>query len=536
MNMKKIKVLAMIVCCLLCISVYGQKKKPKVSKQITQVSVSIPENPASINPMIYGQMLEDCNDEVIYGGVVSKNGDERPQVTALLKELNIPIVRWPGGTFIHEYHWENGTGPKQNRPVVPTFAWGGIENYQFGTDEFLSWCKQVGTTPYINFNMGNKIYGGSLGDAMNWLEYVNGSKTTVYGQKRMQNGHLEPYDVKFWCIGNENYGPWGRHNNETAKTYADRLHTWATVIKQLYPNIHLLGVGHTYNWNDTILQQNASLIDFLTLHFYMKANVKDNLLEDEVFTLFSPVKIELQIRKNTELLNKINAQFDRTNNPVRFSIDEWNCRHSVFNGQKYEFTRKNNRRQFDVTSIAGMLHVMIRQSPFVGMANYIFPVNGHGLVKTVGETDAYLTPPYHVFNLYRKYMIGSALETLVEGATVTLPVNKLKVDGDVNAEANRGDIELTYVDAVSVQANDGNINVALINRSHNESQKIKIKLPEGYIPIKMWRLESDDINKFNSENNRDEIVLQETVWKKNKEIILSPCGLILIQYTKAENK
>jgi alpha-N-arabinofuranosidase len=533
--MNRKKTILIIAGCMSCLLLFGQKKvAPKTSKTTTQVTVSIPDKPALIDPMIYGQMLEDCNDKVIYGGVVSEDGSERPHVTALLKELDIPVVRWPAGTYIHEYHWEKGIGPKHERPTVPAQAWGGVENFQFGTDEFLEWCRQAGCVPYINFNMGNQIYGGSLGEALNWLEYVNGPAKTVFGQKRAKNGHPEPYNVPFWCIGNENYLPAGRHNGETAQIYSDRLHLWASTIKNVYPDVRLLGVGHTYQWNETVLQRNGKLIDFLTLHFYMSANVKNDVLENELLTVFSPAKVELQIEKNARLLDAVNARLNRTDNPLRLCIDEWNCRHSVFNGEKYVFTRNDDRRQYDVATVAGMLNVFIRQSPVMGMANYIFPVNGHGLIRTVGETDAYRTPPFYVFELYRKYMTGSRWNLKIEGQEIVLPLEKLSVTGDINRDLNTDDITLELIDGTAVQSTDGNVYIALINRSPNESQRIKITLPEGYVHDKIWKLESDNINNKNTLDN-PLISPQTTELKKRSEtlsIILSPCGFNLVRCVK----
>ncbi|MDO4556239.1 MAG: hypothetical protein Q4B70_14025, partial [Lachnospiraceae bacterium] len=141
---------------------------------------------------------------------------------------------------------------------------------------------------------------------MSWIEYVNGSTETTFGKKRALYGHEEPYGVKYWGIGNENYGPWGRHTAETAKQYADRLHRWASAIRYQYPELQLLGVGHTYHWNDTVLQRNGKLIDFLTKHFYMGAKVRDERLQDPEHTLFSPAKVEIHLQKNAELLNAIN--------------------------------------------------------------------------------------------------------------------------------------------------------------------------------------------------------------------------------------
>jgi alpha-N-arabinofuranosidase len=529
------KSILITVGCMFGLLLFGQKNvMPKISKKITQITISVPDKSALIDPMIYGQMLEDCNDRVIYGGVVNEDGSERPHVTALLKELNMPVVRWPGGTYVLEYDWEKGVGAKQERPTVPTFAWGGVDNFQFGTDEFLEWCRQVGTIPYINFNMGNQVYGGSLGDALNWLEYVNGSEKTVFGQKRAKNGHPKPYNVPYWCIGNENYLPAGRQNGETAQIYSDKLYLWASTIKNIYPDVSLLGVGHTYHWNDTVLRQNGQLMDFLTLHFYMRANVKDDVLEDELFTVFSPAKVELQIEKNAKLLDAVNTRLGRTDNPIRLCIDEWNCRHSVFDGKKYVFTRNDDRRQYDVVTVAGMLNVFIRQSPAMGMANYIFPVNGHGLIKTVGDTDAYRTPSFYVFELYRKYMTGTRWDLKIEGSEITLPLEKLAVTGDINHDLNAGDITLGLIDGTATLSTDGNIYIALINRSPDESQRIKITIPKGYVSDKIWKLESKNINHANT-LNAPLITPQTIELKKRSEtlsVILSPCGFNLIRCTK----
>ncbi|MDD4514044.1 alpha-L-arabinofuranosidase C-terminal domain-containing protein [Massilibacteroides sp.] len=531
MNIKKLLISSLFFCSI-CLSIYGQK----TAKQTTIVTVVIPESSVRIDPMIYGQMLEDCNDKVIYGGLINEDGTENTKVNELLKPLDMPVMRWPGGTYVHEYDWKKGIGPMNERPVVDEFAWKGKETNLFGTDEFLKWCKKIGTEPYINFNMGNDpVYGGSLGDALSWIEYVNGSKETTFGKKRALNGHEDPYLVKYWGIGNENYGPWGRHTAETADVYSSRLYRWASAIRFQYPDLQLLGVGHTYHWNDTVLQKNGKLIDFLTKHFYMTAKMNNDKLLDPEYTLFSPVKIELHLQKNAELLEKYNKYFGRQGSPIRFSIDEWNCRHSVFNGEKYQFTRNDARRQFDIVTIAGMLNVFIRQSPYVGMANYIFPVNGHGLVRTIGTKDAYKTPNYFVFELYRKYMIGKKIDMDIRGPEITLPVNLLAVEGDISAELNKGDITVNFIDGSAVLTDKKDIHISLINRSHTQNQKTKIKVPDGYIPTIMWNIENKDINNRNTEDERENIVPQMINLSEkdlNSTLLIPPCGFALIIYKK----
>jgi alpha-N-arabinofuranosidase len=533
MNSKKHFLFWLILCFPLSV-IYGQT----IDNQPTTVSIEIPDNLVSIDPMIYGQMLEDCNDKIIYGGLINEDGEENSKVNELLKPLDMPVMRWPGGTFVHEYDWRKGIGPKEERPVMHESAWNGTETHQFGTDEFLQWCKKIGTEPYINFNMANHpVFGASLGDALSWIEYVNGSTETIMGKKRAHNGHEEPYGVKYWGIGNENYGSYGINKKETAVQYAERLLRWSSAIRFQYPDLELLGVGYTYEWNDTILQKNGGLIDFLTIHFYMGAKVKDEKLQNPEQTLYSPAKIEVHLQKNAELLNVINTKFGRTDKPVRFSIDEWNCRHSVFNGEKYTFTRNDPRRLFDIVTIAGMLNVFIRQSPYVGMANYIFPINGHGMVRTVGNDDAYVTPIYYIFDLYRKYMTGKKLDITIKGPETTIPVNTISLDGAISKELNTGDITLTYIDGSAVMTEDGDMQIALINRSHLKGQEVQVKAPDGYVPVKMWKIENSDINAVNSEDERDNIspqIMNFSGKHLNSTIMISPCGFIMIKYEKVK--
>jgi alpha-N-arabinofuranosidase len=528
---KKMKKIIITVYCFSCLVLYGQKKADiKVARQATRVEISASAVPVSIDPMIYGQMLEDCNDRIIYGGVTGSTGQLNPAVTELLKSLDMPVVRWPGGTYVDEYDWEKGTGDLSKRPVVHARQWRQVETNQFGTDEFLKWCREVGSEPYINFNMGWRmpLESGSLGDAINWIEYVNGSTSTVFGRKRALYGHPEPYNVRYWGVGNENY------YYESAMHYGARLHRWATAIKSMYPEISLIGVGYKYHWNDSILRQNGHLIDFLTIHFYMQARVKDNALEDCLSTTFAPARIELDLKKNIELLDRINAELGRSDNPIRYSIDEWNCRHSVFDGKKFAFTRHDDRRQFDIPAVAGMLNVMIRQSPAVGMANYIFPVNGHGLVRTTGDSTAYRTPIYHVFELYRKYMTGKRFDISIEGTTVTVPVKNLTMEGATDREFESLDLTLTNIDGAAMQPEEGVIYIALINRSPYESQKIHLQLPSSYVPQTVWNLEHPDIN---AANTPDQTLIAPKVSELSakaakKAITLTPCGFALIKCEK----
>ncbi len=505
----------------------------KTAGQVTEVVVTIPQNPVKIDPMIYGQMLENVNDSMIYGGVADLQGNERKHITTLLKDLDIPVMRWPGGTVIHEYRWRYGIGPKPLRPVVPTHAWKGIENYQFGTDEFLQWCQRIGTAPYINFNMGNSIeYGGTLWEALEWIEYVNGDATTPLGKLRAYNGHTQPYNVKYWCIGNENYGPWGRHKVEDDTTYGERLKVWAGTIKKQYPELSLLGIGYGWKWNKEVLARNGQYIDFLTQHYYVRSKVKDGLIQDPHSTLFAPVKMEAHLKILGGHLDSVNKNLGRTANPIRLSVDEWNNRHSVYNGTEYKFSRQSPRRQFDVPLVAGMLNVFIRQSKAVGMANYIFPVNAHGLIRTVGEEDAFFTPIYYVFKQYRETMTGETINATVTGPGMMTDEAKPTIDGDTR-EIKLENKQLTFIDAAAVLTEKKEIQVSLINRSADKGQVVDVVIPAGYIPESIWEMNHTNINALNTADNRFEItpkVKQLKATGKKLSIQLPACGIGIIKF------
>ncbi len=522
---------------LLLVLVYGQTsgQSSKASTERTTIQIQIPGNKIQIDPMIYGHMLENVNDSMIYGGVANGKGEEYLHITELLKPLKIPVMRWPGGTVIHEYRWKNGIGPKPLRPVSSTFAWKGIENYQFGTDEFLQWCKRINTVPYINFNMGNSVeYGGTLWEALEWIEYVNGDSTTALGKQRAYNGHSKPYNVKYWCIGNENYGPWGRHEIENDTTYGNRLKIWASTIKKQHPELSLLGVGHNLKWNKEVLERNGAYIDFLTQHYYVNSKLKDGVLESPASTLFAPAKMEKHLGLLGEQLAEINRQLNRTENPIRLSVDEWNNRHAVYNGTEFKFTRQSVRKQFDVAVTAGMLNAFIRQSPTVGMANYIFPVNAHGLIRTVGTDDAFLTPLYYLFKQYRSKMVGWKLDAVVNGPGIKGADARINIAGDAN-EIKMEEEMLSYVDAAAVLDQQGRIILALVNRSYDLKQQVDILIPSGYMAREIWELNHINIHAMNTAENRSEILPKSGILKQKgtkATISLLPCAFAMIELVK----
>jgi alpha-N-arabinofuranosidase len=166
------------------------------------ISINPTHKLSAINPNIYGGFTEHMG-RCIYGGIydpgnhLSDSDGYRKDVIAAMKELQVPVVRYPGGNFVATYHWIDGVGPKEKRPKRPELAWIGVESNEFGTDEFLKWCEVVGTEPYFALNFGT----GTLDEALAWVEYCNSDKDTHYANLRRKNGREKPWGVRYWALG-----------------------------------------------------------------------------------------------------------------------------------------------------------------------------------------------------------------------------------------------------------------------------------------------------------------------------------------------
>ena len=500
--------------------VHGQELKEE-----SVVTVAIPDQKYCVNPMIYGQMFEHVNDPMMYGGLLNEDGTERPHVNRLMKELTIPIIRWPGGTLVHEYDWKNAIGPLDQRPKTYIQRWKIHDSNRFGTDEFIQYCRKIGAEPYINFNMSTTGFKGSkLSDALEWLEYVNGAADSKWRKIRARNGHPKPSNVKYFCLGNENYASNGVNKKETAAGYGQRCKSWATAIRARYPSVELLAVGYDLSWNRGVLEEAGQHIDWLTVHAYVTSVLKNGKLKDPEGVLFASAKMDACLRKICRQVNEANRKFGRASRPIRVSIDEWNNRHKVSG----TLSRMDDRRQFDAAVVGGMLNAFVRNSPSVGMANYIFPVDSHGLIRTIGDGEAFKTPIYYVFQQYRKWMIGQRLDASVTGPG--LGSEKRPAPASItSAPAKFPPVKrnVPFVDAAAVM-DSGTLTMALINRSHEEVMSVKLKLPKGYRPTECWQLAHPNIYARNTATSREEVVPIRDDFA-DETLKLRPCGLYLVR-------
>ena len=340
----------------------------------------------------------------------------RADTLALLKELNSPIYRWPGGNFVSGYNWKDGIGDRDRRPPRKNPAWQGIEHNDFGIDEFMFFCRYLGTEPDIAVNTG----AGQVDSAVEELEYVNGAADSEWGRKRAANGHAEPYGVKYWCIGNEMFGDWQIGHMATDK-YAIKHNQFAEAFQKFDPNLTLIAVGAVGKWDELIMRECADHMDWISEHFYVQER-PDLVAHVE--------QIPNSIRRIANAHRKYRQDFpELQGKDIKIAMDEWNYWYGphVFGELGTRYFHK------DGLGIAEGLHEYYRNSDIFAMANYAQTVNVIGCIKT-SQTSAQFETTGLVLKLYRNeygvipvkveaprpYDVAAA--TTADGKTLTVAV------------------------------------------------------------------------------------------------------------------
>jgi alpha-N-arabinofuranosidase len=271
-----------------------------------------------VDRRIFGGFVEHLG-RCIYGGLSepgSPLADEhgfRRDVLDALRALRMPVLRWPGGNFVSNYHWTDGIGPAEQRPKRIELAWHDVEPNRFGTDEFLRYCEVLGVEPYICVNMGT----GTIDEAAAWLEYCNGTQDTYWADLRRTNGREEPYGVKLWGLGNEMYGPW-QVGALDAHDYVKRARELAKVLRWTDPSITLVGCGETglEEWDRIVLEGLAEHVDMQSVHIYTGAS-------DYWTSVPMPHQAERALRRMRSLIDHV--RYARgIERPITVAYDEWN--------------------------------------------------------------------------------------------------------------------------------------------------------------------------------------------------------------------
>lgn len=278
-----------------------------------------------VDPRIFGGFLEHVG-RAVYEGIYdpgSSLSDEcgfRRDVIEALRPLRMPLIRYPGGNFVSCYDWRDGIGPRAQRPVRPDYAWKSMESNQFGTDEFMAWCAQMQAAPMLAVNLGT----GGAAEAAALLEYCNLPGGSAWADRRKDNGHAAPYNVKLWCLGNEMDGEW-QAGHVPAAVYAQRAWQAGVLMKRLDPSIETVICGSSNNtmptymeWDRTVLEYCWDRIDYLSAHRY-----SGNRHDDSAWYLAEGVEIDRVLADYAGLLDYVRG-LKRSGKRVYLSFDEWN--------------------------------------------------------------------------------------------------------------------------------------------------------------------------------------------------------------------
>jgi alpha-N-arabinofuranosidase len=448
---------------------------------------------SNIDSRIYGSFIEHLG-RAVYGGMYEPGhplADEqgfRKDVIDLVKELNVPIVRYPGGNMVSGYNWEDGVGPKSERPRRLELAWRTIETNEIGTNEFVDWARKANSEVMMAINLGTR----GVDAARNLLEYCNHPGGTYYSDLRKKHGYKDPHNIKTWCLGNEMDGPW-QIGQKTAEEYGRIAVETAKVMRLVDPTIQLVACGSSNTamptfpqWEATTLEHTYEAADFISLHQYY-----GNRNNDTASYLANSMDMDHFIKTIISTCDFIKAK-KRSKKTMYLSFDEWNVWFHSNNADKqiepWSIAPPQLEDQYnfeDALLVGSMLITLLKHSDRVRMAcmaqlvNVIAPImtaNGGGSWK---QTIFY---PYLHASIYGR---GVALQPVVSS-----PKYDSKEFTDV-----------PYLDTIAVMNPDTEeLTVFAVNRSLEDSLTLEcdVRSFENYEVIEHIVLESDDLKAVNT--------------------------------------
>jgi len=451
---------------------------------------------APLDRNLFGSFLEHLG-RAIYEGIydpgskLSDTNGFRKDVVDQIHQLGVPIVRYPGGNFVSGYNWLDGVGPKQDRPRVLDKAWNSINTNQFGTNEFMAWCKAVGTEPLMGLNLGT----GTPEEAAALVEYCNVEKGTKWSDLRRKHGFAEPYNVKHWCLGNEMDGPW-QIGHMTATEYGLKAQDAARQMHYVDPSLQFIACGSsgpfmpTYlEWDREVLEQCYDYVDGLSLHRYF-GNTQEETGGDSAKFLAMNLSMERQIAETVAVCDLVRGH-KRSPKKLWLSFDEWNVWYrarsgDAVNGHEQEAPHllEEVYNLEDALLVGGLINSLIRNADRVKLAclaqliNVIAPI-------TTNANGMFRQTIYYPYSWALQFARGSVLNLLVESPTYEVS----------------GMGQVPYLDvAGTMDPENGKISVFVLNRDLSKAHSVEInwqdKAPARV--LSSFLLTGDDLKASNS--------------------------------------
>jgi len=461
---------------------------------------------SKINKDIYGcfsEHLGRCIYEGTYVGEDSPIPNEkgmRTDIVNALREMGLPVLRWPGGCYSDLYHWKDGIGPKETRPKQTNVHWGGsIEDNSFGTHEFFELCSQIGCAPYVAGNVGT----GTVQEMRDWVEYMTFDGVSPMVELRKANGQEKAWQIKYFGIGNEN---WGCGGNMTPEFYADQYRRYATFVHNYNPGnrIEKIACGPSmddYHWTEVMMKQAGPWMDGLALHYYTARREYQKPMFSTQKPLFgkalefddkayydiieSAWTMEELVTRHGEIMNRYDPE-----KRVSLVVDEWGTWHSVEEGTHPRFLYQQNAVRDAI--VAGLtLNVFNKHADRVRMANLAQTVNVLQAVALTDGEDMLLTPTYYVFKMYKDHhentLLGSYITTDKIGEKHILP---------------------QLIESASIRE-DGTIIATIVNTSLTDSAEVACQIADFAVKGITAEILTGDAHDHNDFENKNAVVTRD---------------------------
>jgi alpha-N-arabinofuranosidase len=478
----------------------------KSTDTIARVYIDSRRTISPIDRNVWGSFLEVLG-RAIYEGIydpgnkLSDANGFRKDVMNEIRQLGVPIIRYPGGNFVSGYNWLNGIGPKESRPRELDKAWNSINSNQFGTDEFMAWCKLVGTEPLMGLNLGT----GTPEEAAALVEYCNVEKGTKWSDLRRKNGIAAPYNVKRWCLGNEMDGPW-QIGHMSAVEYGMKAADAARQMRYVDPSLQLIACGSsgpfmpTYlEWDREVLEQCYDRVDGLSLHRYFE-NTSESTGGDSAKFVAMNLTMDRQIAETVAVCDLVRGH-KRSPKKLWLSFDEWNVWYRARSGDAVDGHKTEAPHLLeevynleDALLVGGLVNTLMRNADRVKLAclaqlvNVIAPI-------TTNKDGLFRHTIYYPYAWALQYARGAALSVLVESPTY-----------DVQSLD-----QVPYLDvAGAVDRDSGKVALFVLNRDLAKAHQVEItwedKAPSGV--ASSWVITGDDLKASNSFENPKRVAPQ----------------------------
>ena len=458
---------------------------------------------SEIDKRLYGSFLEHLG-RAVYTGIYEPDHPQadasgmRRDVIDLVRELDTPICRYPGGNFVSAYNWEDGIGPKEDRPTRLDLAWRTLESNQVGIHEFADWAEKANTEMMLALNLGSR----GLDEARAFVEYVNHPGGSYWSDLRRKNGRDDPWGVKLWCLGNEMDGPW-QVGHKSAAEYGHLANETAKALRGFDTSLELVVCGSSHSnmptypqWESTVLDETYDNVDYISLHMYFEnydKNTREYLALSE--------KLDRYIGTVSGVIDYVKAK-KRSKKDVKISFDEWNVwyherkadaqRMAEWDWPHAPVLLEDIYNFEDVLQVGCILNTFIRRSDVVRIACIAQLVNVIAPIMTAPGGASWRQTIYHPFQLASRHGRGTAMQLDVACPTY---------DADVAAG-------VTWLDIAGVHDGDaGTVTFFAINRHGSEVMEVDLTLERFGTPKSVIHtlIKHDDLEATNTKDNPDNV-------------------------------